>query len=462
MTKVSNVAARDIESLVHPFTNLSQHRASGPLMLDHAKGIYIFDDQGRRYIDGLSGLWCMALGYGNEELVEAAVEQMRKLPFSSMFSSKSHEPAIELAEKLKEISPIPVSKVLYSSGGSDANDMQVKLTWYYNNARGKRSKKKIISRLRAYHGITVASGSLTGLPHAQTDFDLPIGQILRVSCPDYYHAAIVGETEEQFSDRLATELDELIQREGPETVAAFIAEPIMGAGGVVIPPGTYFPKINKVLAAYDVRVISDEVICGFGRTGNWFGAQTVEMEPTSLTVAKAITAGFFPLGAITIEQSLYEAMVAQSERIGVFGHGYTYTGHPVGCAIAIKALEIYQRDDILGKVRRLAPLFAGRIGRLTERRFVHNGRSVGLLGAFELVANKERRRPFPQKAGVGTYCLSQCQQLGFMTRFMGDTGALCPPLTISEAEVHEMFDIIEVAIERTEAWIEKNDLHNLA
>ena len=461
MANISNVAARDVESLVHPFTNLARHRANGPLMLDHAKGIYVFDDKGHRYIDGLSGLWCMALGSGNEELVEAAMTQMRKLPFSSMFSSKSHEPAVELAEKLKEILPWPTSKVLYSSGGSDANDTQVKLTWYYNNARGKSAKKKIISRVRAYHGTTVAAGSLTSLPHAQADFDLPIGNVLYASCPDYYHTAADGETEEQFSDRLASELDDLIQKEGPDTVAAFIAEPVMGAGGVVIPPQSYFPKINRILGAYDVRIISDEVICGFGRTGNWFGAETVEMEPTSITMAKAITAGYFPLGAITIEQNLYEAMIAQSEKIGVFGHGYTYTGHPVGCAIAIKAIEIYKRDDMLGKVRRLAPIFADRIRRLTERRFIHNGRSVGLLGAFEFVADKERRRAFPQKSGVGTYCSNECQKLGFLTRFLDNTGALCPPLTISEAELHEMFDIIEAAIELTEAWIEKNALQNL-
>jgi 4-aminobutyrate--pyruvate transaminase len=460
MARPSNAAARDIESLVHPFTNLAQHRSQGPLVMERAKGVYVFDDKGNQYIDGLSGLWCMALGFGNEELVEAAANQMRKLPFASMFSGKSHEPAIELAEKLREISSRPTSKVLFSSGGSDANDMQVKLTWYYNNARGLPNKKKIISRLRSYHGITVASGSLTGLPHAHKDFDLPIGNIIYTECPDYFHYATKGETEEEFSTRLATELRNLIEKEGPDTVAAFIAEPIMGAGGVVMPPKSYFAKVNHVLAQFDVRFIADEVICGFGRTGKWFGSEAFGMNSTSLTMAKAITAGYFPLGAITIEQSVYDAMLAQSEKIGVFGHGYTYTGHPVGCAIGLKAIEIYERDKMLARVNRLAPVFADRILQLTKNRFVGNGRSTGLIGAIEFLADKDAKRKFSQKASVGAYCSAQCQELGFITRFIGDTGALCPPLVISEPELHEMFDRLDAAIKRTEAWIEKSGLQS--
>ena len=343
----TNMGVRDIEALVHPFTNLKRHRDTGPTILDHGQGIHLFDDRGQKYIDGLAGLWCTSLGFGNEELIEAAASQMRKLPFSSMFTGKSHEPAIELAEKLKEIAPGSPSKVLFSSGGSDANDMQVKLTWYYNNARGMPQKKKIISRMRAYHGITVASGSLTGLPAIHTDFDLPIKNVVYTSCPDFYRGAAEGETEDQFTDRMASELEALIQKERPDTVAAFIAEPVMGAGGVVIPPKSYFPKINKVLAAHDVRIISDEVICGFGRTGEWFGAQSLGFQPSSISVAKAITSGYFPLGAITIEEPLYQAMLSESEKIGVFGHGFTYTGHPVGCAIALKTIEIYQRERVL-------------------------------------------------------------------------------------------------------------------
>ena len=227
----------------------------------------------------LAGLWCTALGYGNEEIVDAAAQAMRKLSFTNVFGGKSHDGVIELSEKLKEIAPCPTSKVLFGTSGSEANDMQMKLTWYYNNARGKPEKKKIIARMRGYHGVTIASGSLTGLAMVHTDFDLPIKNVLHTSCPHYYRGGQEGETEEQFTDRMAKDLDDLIQREGPETVAAFIAEPVMGAGGVVVPPMSYFPKINAVLAKYDVRFIADEVICGFGRTGNWFGTQTFGMKP---------------------------------------------------------------------------------------------------------------------------------------------------------------------------------------
>lgn len=458
MSQLTNMGVRDIETLVHPFTNLSRHRETGPMILDRGEGIHLFDDKGRKYIDGLAGLWCTSLGFGNEELIEAAARQMRKLPFSSMFTGKSHEPAIELAEKLKELAPGPASKVLFSSGGSDANDMQVKLTWYYNNARGMHQKKKIISRMRAYHGITVASGSLTGLPATHTDFDLPIKNVVYTSCPDFYRGALPGEGEDAFSARMARDLDELIQREGPDTVAAFIAEPIMGAGGVVIPPKSYFPKINQVLATYDVRFISDEVICGFGRTGEWFGAQALGMKPSSITVAKAITSGYFPLGAITIEEPLYQAMVSESEKIGVFGHGFTYTGHPVGCAIALKTIEIYQRDRILDRIRALAPVFAERMRRLGEHEAVGSARSLGLIGGVELVADRASRRLFEPKQGIGAYCLNECQKLGLITRAIGDTIAVCPPLIITEAQVHELFDILDQAINNTEAWIAKNSL----
>lgn len=458
MTKLSNMAARDIETLVHPFTHLARHREIGPLILDHGKGVYLYDDQGNSYIDGLAGLWSMALGFGNEELIEAATEQLRKLPFSSMFSGKSHDLAIELAEKLKDLAPCPTSKVLFSSGGSDANDMQVKLTWYYNNARGLPRKKKIISRLRAFHGITVASGSLTGLPPVHADFDLPIANVLHTSCPDYYRSARDGESEEEFCVRMAQDLNELIQREGPETVAAFIAEPIMGAGGVVIPPKAYFPKINEILAAYDVRFISDEVICGFARTGNWFGAQSLGMRPTSITMAKSITASYFPLGAMTIEEDLYQAMLLQSEKIGVFGHGYTYTAHPVGCAVALKAIEIYQRDGILERVRKLAPVFAERIKDLADHELVGNTRCLGLIGGVELVADKRTRRLFDPKKLVGATCIAALQRLGVIARAIGDVIALCPPLVITAEELHEMFDLLEKALDETAGWVAKEGL----
>ena len=274
MTVSANALARDIEALIHPYTNLAAFRETGPLIITSGKGIYVYDLQGKPYIEGMAGLWCTSLGYGNEELIEAGREQLSKLAFGHLFGGKSHDPAIELAERLKEISPAPASKIFFTASGSEANDTQIKLAWYYNNARGKPRKKKIISRKRAYHGVTLAAASLTGLPNIHLDFDLPFSWTRHLTCPHFYREALPAETEEGFSTRLANELDAMIQHEGPDTVAAFIAEPVMGAGGVVVPPKGYFDKIQAVLSRYDILFIVDEVICGFGRTGRMFGSQT--------------------------------------------------------------------------------------------------------------------------------------------------------------------------------------------
>jgi 4-aminobutyrate--pyruvate transaminase len=458
MPVLSNMAVRDIETVIHPYTNLARHRETGPLILDRGEGIYLYDDGGKRYIEGLAGLWCSALGYGNQELVSAAAEQMSKLSYSHIFAGKSHDDAIELSEKLKELAPCPASKILFCSGGSEANDMQVKLTWYYNNARGKPEKKKFISRIKAYHGVTVAAGSLTGLPAVQTDFDLPIKNVVFTSCPHFYRFGAEGESEDEFTDRMARELDELIQKEGPETVAAFIAEPVMGAGGVIIPPANYFPKIQNVLAKYDVRMISDEVICGFGRLGHWFGAEALDFHPTSISMAKALTGAYFPMGAITIEEDLYQAMLSQSEKIGVFGHGYTYTAHPVGCAVALKAIEIYERDRITDHVRDVSKVFAARFAKLADHPLVGEVRCMGLIGAAELVADKKTRRAFDPKKLVGPTAANAMQKNGLITRAVGDAVALCPPLIVTEEQIHEIFDLYEKGLDETETWVRSDDL----
>ena len=458
MTRLSNMAARDIETLIHPYTNLARHRETGPVILEEGKGIYVYDDQGKRYLEGLAGLWCTALGYGNEELVEAAASQMRKLSYTHIFGGKSNDRAIELAEKLKEVVPIEASKILFCGSGSEANDMQVKLTWYYNNARGLPLKKKFISRQRGYHGVTVASASLTGLPAVHGDFDLPIANILHTSCPHYYRNGLEGETEDEFATRMADELDQMILREGPDTVAAFIAEPIMGAGGVVVPPAGYFQKINAVLAKYEIRFIADEVICGFGRTGNWFGTETFGIKPDSLSMAKAITSAYFPMGAITIEEPLYQAMLDQSRKLGTFGHGYTYTAHPVGCAVALKTLEIYQRDKVIETARRNSILFEERFRKLAGHPLVGEVRCKGLIGAAELVANTKTRRAFLPAQGVGAMMVKFAQDQGLLCRQLGDSVALCPPLVITPDQINEMFDMYEKALASTEAWVHKEAL----
>lgn len=450
MSPLTNAQTRDVETLIHPYTNLDTHRSEGPTILERGKGIYVHDTDGKQYIEGMAGLWCTSLGYGNEELIETAREQLSKLSFTHLFGGKSHDPAIALAEKLKEISPAPASKIFFTCSGSEANDTQIKLAWYYNNARGLPEKKKIISRQRGYHGVTIATASLTGLPANHADFDLPIDRILHTACPHHYRDAQDDESEEDFSTRLANELDELIQQEGPGTIAAFIAEPVMGAGGVVIPPETYFAKIQAVLAKYDILFIVDEVICGFGRTGNMFGSQTYDLKPDTISVAKAITSAYSPLGAVTVSDDVYQAMLDESRKIGTFGHGYTYSGHPLSTAIGLKTLEIYERDNIVGHVQSVAPVFQSRLNALSSHPLVGEARGIGLLGAVELVADKASRTPFDPKLGAAAHASQICQEEGLITRaIFGDALALCPPLIITEQQTHEMFDALERGLERS-------------
>jgi 4-aminobutyrate--pyruvate transaminase len=329
--------------------------------------------------------------------------------------------------------------------------MQIKLTWYYNNARGRPQKKKVISRIKGYHGVTIASGSLTGLPAVQTDFDLPIKNILHTSCPHYYRFGKDGESEEEFSTRMAKDLEEMIQREGPDTVAAFIAEPIMGAGGVIIPPRSYFPKINEVLSKYDVRYISDEVICGFGRTGEWFGSDTLAMPRNAMSLAKQLTAGYAPLSAVAMDLRTAEAVEMNSGRIGTFGHGFTYGGHPVACAVGVKALEIYQRRNIRAHVQRLVPGFQKHLKALEAHPLVGEARGLGLMGAIELSPDKSPKG-FAEPGKVGPRLAAELLKHGVILRAIGDTVAFCPPMIISEAEIEELFAPLPAALDATLDW----------
>jgi 4-aminobutyrate--pyruvate transaminase len=459
MPPLSNLAVRDVETLVHPYINLASFRETGPLVIERGQGVYVYDTDGKPYIEGMAGLWCTALGYGNEELVEAAAMQMRKLSFAHLFSGRSHDPAIELAEKLKEIAPVPISKVFFCNSGSEANDTQIKLVWYLNNARGRPQKKKIISRVKAYHGVTIAAGSLTGLPANHRDFDLPLPGFLHAGCPHHYRYAHDGETEEEFASRLADEFEALIVKEGPETVAAFIAEPVMGAGGVIVPPKTYFQKIMAVCAKHDLFVISDEVICGFGRLGTLFGCEKLGFKPQSISVAKALSSAYLPIAAVMIPELMYEALLAESKKIGVFGHGFTYGGHPVSAAVAVKTLEIYARDRIIEKAAKRAPLFQARLKALGDHPLVGEARGLGLIGGLELVADKASKRSFAAPHGVGAGVVRFAEAEGLIVRsVLGDVLTLSPPLVINAGEIEELFDRLTRALDKTLDWVTREGL----
>ncbi len=448
-----SLEARDLRHLLHPTTNLALHHRQGPRVHDHAAGVYLWDNQGKQYLEGMAGLWCTALGYGEEELIKAAEQQMRKLSYSQLFGSKTNEPSILLAEKLKEMAPFDAGRVFFGLSGSDANDTQIKLMWYYNNVIGRPEKKKIISRQRGYHGVTIASGSLTGLPAFHAHFDLPIPAVLHTDCPFYYRGREPGESESGFVNRIVGNLEALIAREGPETIAAFIAEPVMGAGGVIVPPQGYFEKVQAVLRRHDIMFIDDEVICGFGRTGKPFGAQTMGIEPSTMSVAKAVSSAYLPLSAVLIPEFMYEPLIEASGRVGNFGHGFTYSGHPVCAAVALRNLELMEERNIFAHVAAVSEPFQRRLHALAAHPLVGDTRGVGLIGAVELVADKDSGAAFDAGKGVGAYCMGRCEANGLILRALGDSLAICPPLIISEIQIDELFTKLEKALDETLRWL---------
>jgi 4-aminobutyrate--pyruvate transaminase len=456
-TAFSAAARRDMTYHLHPTSNLALVQTEGPLVIQRGEGVYVYDESGRRYIEGMAGLWCAGLGFSERRLAEAAYRQMLELPFYHSFSGKVPAISTQLAETLMSVAPEGLARVFFANSGSEANDSAVKLVWYYNNALGRPDKKKIISRKKAYHGVTVASASLTGLPFAHNDFDLPAPRMLHTTTPHYWREARPGETEEAFSERLAQELEALILAEGAHTIAAFIAEPVMGAGGVIVPPAGYFERVQEVLRRHDVLFIADEVICGFGRTGQMFGCQTFGIRPDILTCAKMLTSGYQPMSAMMVAPGIFEALLRQSEKLGVFGHGFTYSGHPVPAAVALETLAIYRERDIVGHVRKVAPVLQDGLRALADHPLVGEARGVGLVGALELVRDKRTRQSFEAKAGVGPRVVANAQKRGAIIRSLpGDSLSFSPPLIIEPHEIRELLDAVKGALDDT--WAQTRSL----
>ena len=443
----NSLAGRDIATVIHPYTNLEQHKTVGPTVIARGEGVYVYDDSGKRYLEGMAGLWSTSLGFSEKRLVEAAVRQMEKLPTYHIFNGRSNEPMIELAEALLKIAPKGLGKVLFANSGSEANDQAAKIVWYYNNAIGRPRKKKIISRVRAYHGITVFAGSLTGLQPNHTDFDLPVGGVLRADCPSHYLFGLPGESEQAFVDRLVGNLEQMIVREGPDTIAAFIAEPVNGAGGVIVPPHDYFPRVQEVLRRYDILFIADEVICGFGRTGNMFGCETFGIEPDIMTVAKALSSAYLPISATIISDTIADAISRHSGKLGNFAHGSTYAGHPVSAAVGVETLKIYAERDILAQVRKVGPYLQEKLQALTGHPLVGEARGVGLIGAVHIVADKASRAPLPPAAGIGALIQQRAMDRGVLIRAAPDAVYVCPPLIITKEEIDELIAALSAALD---------------
>ena len=446
-----------MSSIIYPTTNF---KATEQLIIERGEGVYVYDNNGKQYLEGMAGLWCTSLGYGNEEIISTADEQMRKLAYSHMFGGKSHQVGMDLSDKLAEMVPVDNAQIFYGHSGSDANDSHIKMLRYYFNAIGKPEKRKIITRERAYHGVTVAAGSLTSLPVNNAHFDCPLEAlgILRTDHAHYYHGAQNGETEEQFVDRITGNLEKMILEEGPETIAAFIAEPITGASGVIVPPKGYYEKVQAILNKYDIFFWADEVITGFGRTGNDFGSTTMGIKPDLMSFAKQMSSAYFPISAAVIRGDMYEAMIDQTAATGVFGHGYTYSGHPVGCAVALKVLEIYQRDNIFEKAAKTGEYMQQKMAAFKDHPLVGDIRGEGMIGAIELVANKDKHTPFATGA-VGGQIMKDCQDEGLIVRAVaGSSAAFCPPLVTTEAQIDEIFEKFGKALEKTTDFVHKEGL----
>jgi 4-aminobutyrate---pyruvate transaminase len=454
----NDLDALDLKRMLHPNTNLAALHGSGPLVLVRGRGVHVWDNRGKQYIEGMAGLWCTTLGYGDDELARTAYEQIKKLSFSHLFTGKSHEPGILLADKLARMAPFAASRVFFGNSGSDANDTQIKLVWYYNNALGRPKKKKIVARSKGYHGTTLASAGLTGLPSFHKLFDVPLPPFLHTDAPYYYRGSQPGESEDDYATRLAASLEQLILREGPETVAAFIAEPLMGVGGVLLPPRTYFATIQAVLAKYDVLLIDDEVITGFGRTGELWGAQAFGMQPHTVTAAKALSSAYLPISAVIVPEFLYAPMIEASREVGLFGHGFTYSGHPVAAAVALRALGIYEERKLYEHVRKIAPQFQAALASLASHPLVGDTRGIGLVGACELVQNKSTKAAFDAKLLVGAKCMQFCQEHGLIVRAIGDVIALCPPFIVTPSDVDEIFTKLSRGLDDTLAWAQRDKL----
>lgn len=431
-------ARADAHSL-YGFTDLPSVQARGAVVLTHGEGPYVIDVHGRRYLDANSGLWNMVAGFDHPGLIAAAQAQYARFPGYHAFFGRMSDQTVRLSERLVDVSPFERGRVFYTNSGSEANDSMVKMLWFLARAEGRPERRKILTRVNAYHGVTAVSASMTGKPYNSL-FGLPLPGFIHLTCPHYWREGRPGESEADFTARLGAELEEVIAREGAETIAGFFAEPVMGAGGVIPPSEGYFRTIQPILRRHGIPLVSDEVICGFGRTGAVWGCESYGFVPDAIISSKNLTAGFFPMGAIILGPDLADRMQAAAEAVEEFPHGFTASGHPVGCAIALKAIDVVLEEGLLENVRRLTPLFEAGLARLAEHPNIGEWRGRGLMGALEAVRDRDSRTPFEGHLSVSERIANACTDLGLICRPLGQSVVLCPPFILSEAQMEEMFD----------------------
>lgn len=448
MTKPQSWEARADEFSMYGFTDLPSVKQRGAVIVTHGEGPYVFDVNGKQYLDANSGLWNMVAGFDHKGLAEAAKAQYDRFPGYHAFFGRMSDQTVMLSEKLVEVSPFERGKVFYTNSGSEANDTMVKMLWFMHASEGNPKRRKILTRLNAYHGVTVVSASMTGKPYNEV-FGLPLDGFIHLGCPHYWRFGEDGESEDEFTARLARELEETIQREGADTIAGFFAEPVMGAGGVIPPSKGYFQAIQPILKKYDIPMISDEVICGFGRTGNTWGCETYGFTPDVIISSKNLTAGLFPMGAVILGPELADRVQASVEKIEEFPHGFTASGHPVGCAIALKAIDVVMNEGLAENVRRLAPRMEAGLQEIMDRsEHIGELRGVGFMWALEAVKDKATKTPFDGSLSVSERIANTCTDMGLICRPLGQSIVLCPPFILTEEQMDEMFEKLEKALNK--------------
>ncbi|SFR35384.1 Adenosylmethionine-8-amino-7-oxononanoate aminotransferase [Yoonia tamlensis] len=438
--------ARADANSFYGFTDLPTIKERGTTVLTHGKGAYVYDVHGREFLDANSGLWNMVAGFDHPGLIAAAKAQYDRFPGYHAFFGRMSDQTVMLSEKLVEVSPFARGKVFYTNSGSEANDTMVKMLWFLGGAEGKPQRRKILTRTNGYHGVTAVSASMTGKPYNSV-FGLPLDGFIHLSCPHYWRFGKDGETETQFTARMAAELEETILREGADTIAGFFAEPVMGAGGVIPPSAGYFQAVQPILKKYGIPLIADEVITGFGRTGATWGCQTYDFIPDAIISSKNLTAGFFPMGAVILGPELTDRLQAAADAIEEFPHGFTASGHPVGCAIALKAIDVVMNEGLAENVRTLTPLFEEGLKRLSEKKNIGEWRGKGLMGALEAVADKDTKRPFDGSLSVSERIANACTDQGLICRPLGQAVVLCPPFIFTPSDMDKMFDRLEKALD---------------
>lgn len=442
---LDDLARADREHMIHGYTNMSRHRTSGATMIVRGDGVRVFDAEGRDYIEAAAGMWCAAFGFDEAALVEAAADQLRRLPYYHTLAGKSVDVAAALAAKIARIAPIPDARVYFALSGSEANDFLVKFLWYFNNARGRPEKKKVISRVNGYHGATVVSTSLTGVERNRRLFDAQADRFIHVGDINWFRLSREGESEAQFAARLADELEAEILRQGPETVMAFLAEPIPASAGVVLPPADYYARVQAILKRYDILFLADEVVTGFGRTGAMFGCQTCGIRPDAMVLGKGLTGAYLPLAAVVVSDEIYQGLEKGNDEVGAFVHGATYSGYPAGCAVALKVLDLFETRGMIAHVRDVAIVLSRRLEALKAYAVVGDVRAAGLMAAVEFTADRAGRRPFEPVGSFAARVQAAAERCGVITRAApcGDTIAFSPPLSITATEIEEMMDRFE-------------------